>query len=134
MNYTENLKLPQWSRSDRIRMEDFNEAMANIDKGYTTSPAVQPFVVGSYTADGDTQAIELGFRPSFLIISGVKQTTAAGLANQLRYFAITGKNEDMVRRVQITSFGFCTYLPKDDGVSYPNLCEAGRTYYYIAFR
>ena len=33
MNYTTNYHLPQWVESDRILMEDFNEAMENIDGG-----------------------------------------------------------------------------------------------------
>ena len=33
MDYTVNYHLPQWVESDRILMEDFNEAMAGIDTG-----------------------------------------------------------------------------------------------------
>ncbi len=33
MNYTTNYHLPQWVESDRILMEDFNEAMSGIDGG-----------------------------------------------------------------------------------------------------
>ena len=33
MNYTTNYKLPQWEEIDRIQMEDFNAAMANIEEG-----------------------------------------------------------------------------------------------------
>ena len=33
MNYTTNYHLPQWVESDRIMMEDFNEAMSGIDGG-----------------------------------------------------------------------------------------------------
>lgn len=32
MEYTTNYHLPQWVETDRILMEDFNQAMANIDK------------------------------------------------------------------------------------------------------
>ena len=35
MNYTENYHLPQWVKSDRIMMEDFNAAMAEIESGLT---------------------------------------------------------------------------------------------------
>ena len=35
MDYTTNYHLPQWVESDRIMMEDFNEAMAAIEKGLT---------------------------------------------------------------------------------------------------
>ena len=33
MEYTENYQLPRWVESDRILMEDFNQAMAAIDTG-----------------------------------------------------------------------------------------------------
>ena len=33
MNYTTNYHLPQWVETDRIQMEDFNQAMADIDTG-----------------------------------------------------------------------------------------------------
>ncbi len=36
MNYTENYHLPQWVKSDRIMMEDFNAAMSSIEGGLTT--------------------------------------------------------------------------------------------------
>ena len=35
MNYTTNYRLPQWAETDRIQMEDFNQAMADIDEGLT---------------------------------------------------------------------------------------------------
>lgn len=40
MNYTENYHLPQWVKEDRIMMEDFNAAMAGIEKGLNDSKAV----------------------------------------------------------------------------------------------
>ena len=33
MNYTTNYHLPQWAETDRIMMEDFNDAMASIETG-----------------------------------------------------------------------------------------------------
>ena len=35
MNYTENYHLPQWAKSDRILMEDFNRMCADIEAGLT---------------------------------------------------------------------------------------------------
>ena len=37
MNYTQNHHLPQWIKSDLIRMEDFNDAMASIESGLDTA-------------------------------------------------------------------------------------------------
>lgn len=33
MNYTSNYHLPQWEMSDRVMMEDFNQAMSRLDTG-----------------------------------------------------------------------------------------------------
>ena len=33
MNYTENYQLPQWVETDRVLMEDFNDAMEKVDQG-----------------------------------------------------------------------------------------------------
>ena len=41
MNYTQNHHLPQWVQSDRIRMDDFNDAMANIESGLNAADAAQ---------------------------------------------------------------------------------------------
>lgn len=37
MDYTKNYHLPQWIESDRVRMEDFNNAMASIDAGISAA-------------------------------------------------------------------------------------------------
>lgn len=37
MNYTENYHLPQWVKTDRIMMEDFNQMCANIETGLNQS-------------------------------------------------------------------------------------------------
>ncbi len=35
MNYTENYHLPQWAKSDRIMMEDFNQMCKDMEDGMT---------------------------------------------------------------------------------------------------
>lgn len=47
MNYTENYKLPTWTMTDRIQMQDFNDMTAKIDGGLT---AVQNAVRAEETA------------------------------------------------------------------------------------
>lgn len=39
MNYTKQYHLPQWAESDRILMEDFNQAMENVERGLTAAKA-----------------------------------------------------------------------------------------------
>ena len=44
MNYTENYHLPQWVKSDRIMMEDFNQMCADIEAGLSkTAQAAEEF-------------------------------------------------------------------------------------------
>ena len=107
MNYTTNYHLPQWVETDRIMMEDFNQAMAAMDQGMAEAkvaaeaaqeaagtaqaaaeiaqssadavadaytPGNQPYAVGSYTGTGADMTITLGFRPKFLILSGMEST------------------------------------------------------------
>jgi len=40
MEYTTNYHLPQWVETDRIMMEDFNQAMANLDAGLSSAKSV----------------------------------------------------------------------------------------------
>ena len=84
MNYTTNYHLPQWVESDRILMEDFNQAMETLDGGIAAAKAAadtakttadnaycpenKPYVFGSYKGTGSQQSITLGFKPSALII------------------------------------------------------------------
>ena len=50
MNYTENYQLPQWVETDRIMMEDFNQAMADIDAGIAGAKGAADAVEDKETA------------------------------------------------------------------------------------
>lgn len=179
MDYTVNYHLPQWVESDRILMEDFNEAMAGIDTGiksaqdtadsgaaaasaaqaaadraegkadaaqtaadaaggaaaelaaiaYTTGN--KPFVTGSYTGNGygDYRTINLGFRPSAVLI-GCSVSTYTG--SDVIFFStgsVTGKNNEFA----LASNGF---MVKEGMYTSSNffLNTEGKVYDYIAFR
>ena len=128
MNYTTNYHLPQWVESDRIMMEDFNDAMASIDEGLTEAyrPTNLPYVIGSYTGNGGTQDIELGFQPRFLFITA--QMTSA--LKDATYLAITGGN-DYLRTVTLKEFGFTV---KHGSMQYPYMNAGGCVYRYMAIR
>ena len=52
MNYTENYHPPQWVKSDRIMMEDFNQMCADIEAGLSqTAQATEEF--GQTSGDGN---------------------------------------------------------------------------------
>ena len=79
MNYTTNYHLPQWVESDRILMEDFNDAMEALDEGMAEaktaaeaaySPTQKPWVLGSATVSEsqvDTVIYTFDFTPSLVI-------------------------------------------------------------------
>ena len=147
MEYTANYHLPQWVASDRIMMEDFNEAMNGIDEGIreaqgtantaqTTanaaySPNNMPYVVGSYTGNNGTKTIELGFRPRFLIISGDEGSTSM-VGHYQEYGEHVGfmSTDFIFDTVTLTDTGFKVV---SNSSSYPRLNEH-KTYIYIAFR
>lgn len=155
MNYTTNYHLPQWVKSDRIMMDDFNDAMASMENGMTATAAAtaraeqsakmaedsaaqaaaaRPYVVGSYVGTGGGGPVNLGFRPSFLIISGMRGATVINsTATWETSFGMTGGNA-LKKRLELTDTGFMTY-PSGFNSSYgPDFTENGVTYDYIAFK
>ena len=138
MNHTQNYHLPQWEKSDRVMMDDFNQMCNRIESGIISAEnsakraqdtAEQlPYVIGTYTGNGKTQDVEIGFRPSFLIISGPihhdsgsanAESVLIGRVNNIEYLAkITDQG---VTVTEIESF-------------YPHLNWLGVMYNYIAFR
>ena len=116
MNYTEKYHLPQWEESDRIMMEDFNQAMGKIDEGLWNA-AEMPYVIGNYTGTGETLEIDLGFKPSPSVgtFIAASETVTSG------------------KRIVITEKGF-TLAAYSGGLPYPQPNLLGDAYTYIAFR
>lgn len=75
MNYTTNYHLPQWVESDRILMEDFNDAMEAIDEGLSTkfSEDNRPYVSGNFSISMSTNVgtvpVTFDFEPHHVILS-----------------------------------------------------------------
>ena len=159
MNYTTNYHLPQWVESDRILMEDFNDAMSGIDGGIAAAKATadtakntadsaeskadaaqatadnaycpenKPYAIGRYYGKGETaQTITLGFKPSYLIISG----QAGGSDDADKNIGIF-HGQNMGNKVTLSSTGF-TVAEQSSSALYPLLNSMGRNYGYIAFR
>ena len=65
-SYTNNLSLPQWELDDRILVEEFNEAMHNIDEAVGLKVQM---IVGSYTGDrAPERTISLGVTPKAVFV------------------------------------------------------------------
>ncbi|MDE7010938.1 MAG: hypothetical protein K2O93_06965 [Oscillospiraceae bacterium] len=149
MNYTKNYHLPQWEENDRVLRLDFNNAMAALEDGLQANASAtdqvkriaeaayssgnKPYVIGRYPGTGGSQTITLGFRPSFLIISGTKSTPDANGATRLAYFFGATSGENLNKSVQFTDSGFIV-TPGAASRIYPDLVNGTMTYEYIAFR
>ncbi len=74
MNYTTNYHLPQWVETDRIMMEDFNQAMAGIDQALDAglTPEGTTCQYGTFSFTGSTAVgtalATFSFSPRFLIL------------------------------------------------------------------
>ena len=154
MNYTKNYRLPQWVKEDRIMMDDFNAMNSSIENGLTRTDAkadsantksdtavqianaaanAKPYAVGHYTATGEDQEISVGFRPSFLILSGMGDTELPNSDSEWTfYFGLTAGNA-VPRRVGFTDTGFVVYQQRAD-VLRPDYSVRGKVYDYIAFK
>jgi len=132
MNYTSKHHLPQWAKSDRIMMDDFNAAMANIESALTAAAAATPYVTGTYTGAEADLTVTLGFRPTYLIINGIREGNSAPAT---QYFGATscavGRNHNLPHCLEFTDTGFTV---KEAGTYIPDLVQKGRKYEYIAFK
>ena len=119
-------------------MEKVEEALEGMETAVNTAQetaeAAQdaaealPYVTGRYTGAGATaQSIALGFKPSYLIISG----QAGGSDDASKSIGIfNGSN--MSNKVTFTNTGFTVSAQTND--SYPQLNRQYAYYGYIAFR
>ena len=138
MNYTTNYHLPQWVETDRIQMEHFNQAMADIDTGVAAAQTAadnKGYIIGSYIGNGSTQAINLGFRPNFLFIGASQPSgTSSSDGASLQFCAILdGGGDRLSGRALLTDTGFTVSVVSSSHI-FPLLNQNGYAYRYLAFR
>ena len=109
---------------------DTAQTMAQKITSAAYTPSNKPYKVGSYTGNDKAQTINVGFRPSFLIISGAIVDAPGNTPTFFtNYTCITAGNV-LSSRVTFTDNGFTV-----TGVGgSPNLSWSGRAYDYIAFK
>ena len=157
MNYTKNYRLPQWVKEDRIMMDDFNAMNSSIENGLTKtaaqaaraeqsaqnaessaasaySPGNKPYVVGTYTGTGEYLAIDVGFRPSILIISGLRDTLSALGTEYFMDYACIATGNSYPRGLVLTDTGFAAKARTASETYTPFFTASGRKYTYIAFK
>ena len=114
-------------------LEDMAETVEAVQSTADAAfcPTNKSYVVGSYMGNNGTKTIELGFCPSFLIISGDGGSTSL-VGHYQEYGDHVGlMSADLIYdTVTLTATGFKVV---DNSDSYPRLNEH-RTYIYIAFR
>ena len=150
MQRTSNYQLPQWEKTDRILMEDFNDMTAKIDAAIDgvkseaagaqstadTALAHKNYVTGSYQGSSDGTKVTLGFRPS-AVITAVRTAKGDKLStNVYAYIFINGieYNEDMFK---FEDDGFSLggqHSPMSGTGGTPHVNFQGESYSYIAFR
>lgn len=96
MDYTTNYHLPQWAETDRIMMEDFNQAFSDIDEAMGTYYGTEndPWVWGSVQISSDMEAgttlVTFDFNPTVAIVMvGTPAVLFQGYVGQVLTSAIT---------------------------------------------
>ena len=162
MKRTANYALPDWEKSDFIKMDDFNDMTKKLDAalkaGADAQTALQevvnavkstaegayssknkPYTAGSYTGNGSTQTITLGFKPSFLVISrGIDEGQGTG-AHGVWLGGEANLNDVLGKVLSLTPTGFTvtnSCSTSYDGTIWPDLWIniADAPYSYIAFQ
>ena len=97
-----------------------------------TAPSPKPFATGTYSGNGATLSLYLGFRPSFLILTN----QSASPSQQVSQIAMVGPSGNLNTCVTLTSSGAEIVNPPASGTAsiYPRMNDVGQTYSYIAFR
>ncbi len=154
MNKTPNYNLNQWSRDDRVLMDDFNADNARLDtalaglarsKADLSALAVKTEIAaGTYTGDGTAErVIRLGFTPKAVYVceaSGVTYVSGGSGAAYRGGLALPGAPAAYMGHpiVEIISGGFkvfCTdYKINNVTTNHYGANTANLEFHYIAFK
>lgn len=141
MNYTQNLRLPQFDGSDRIHHDDFNEAFDKIDEALAGGVKI---ATGSYMGTGSTGAnnpcsLTFDFAPKLIFVA-----SATCNSSNPKIFPLIGINgvSHTCRQVGYTSGSTykCTWTFSGNTVSWYSdngvegqMNYSGERYVYVAF-
>ena len=137
-NASEHLGLHLWEPTDQVLRTEFNQNWTKIDTAVNaaqeTAEAAQsaaeqrPYVIGSYTGNGGTQSITLGFQPSFVII-----TAQPANSRDTAFIAVSGGSE-AASTLSFTETGFTVMVTPTSYETYPLTNQNGTFYHYLALR
>lgn len=98
----------------------------------------EPFITGTYFGTGGSRSINLGFKPSVvMVVANGFPLIYPNHASQLNYaYAGLGLPGGQSLGIELTQSGFKVRTSTTEAVRsvYPMLNEAGTTYFYMAFR
>ena len=148
-NTSQNLGLHLWEPTDQVLRTEFNQNWQKIDTAVNAAqetaeaaqtaanavsnaytPGNKPFKVGSYSGNGSTQTIELGFKPSLVIIYQEVGAYTDGELGGDHFMISTGLNYP--DKVSFTSTGFKVGV--SSSIPYPRVNGSPFSYLYVAFR
>ena len=137
-NTSEHLGLHLWEPTDQVLRTEFNQNWTKIDTAVNaaqeTAEAAQsaaeqrPYVIGSYTGNGGTQSITLGFQPSFVII-----TAQPANSRDTAFIAVSGGSE-AASTLSFTETGFTVMVTPTSYETYPLTNQNGTFHHYLALR
>lgn len=106
-----------------------NAAKQSADIAYT--PDNKPYSVGSYTGDGTTyRNIDVGFRPSFVIVAGDQRAGTSSTCGTATMMASAWQSS---QRIYMTDTGFRLDSSETSNPA-PYVNKSGTVYSYIVFR
>ena len=114
-----------------------DNAQSSADKAQDTADAAQaaaeelPYVTGTYTGTGAAKTITLGFRPSFLIISGTTTQSSSSMASLGSRIFFSAGNV-LTECVTFTDTGFT--INRTSNTVFPQFFTNEVVYDYIAFK
>ena len=133
MNYTENYQLPQWEKTDRIMMEDFNDSNQKIEVALSEKSCV---ICGTYTGNGAAEReINLGGRPKAVLVGVMNASGVNSGYNIYNAVAGDGWNQTFMNSyipLTVTDNGFKVVyrlIPESYGIY---LNSVNSSFYYIA--
>ena len=136
MNYTENYALPQWEKSDRIMMDDFNAAMEAIDTGLkAVETAIPKIKVGTYTGNGNygesnKTSLSFDFKPTLVLVFEPSGSSYQILPLPPVNGTVCPVKVNMGIQVSWSGNQVSWYSNNDQ---YHQFNQSGVTYYYVAF-
>ncbi len=144
MQRTSNYQLPTWEKSDRIMMEDFNDMTqkieAAIDGAKSDAAAAQSTadsalskqhcVAGHYKGTGQLQTIEVGFRPSAVLIQRRENGNNVPTGDATYLFLDTLNYTP----IYFVDNGFCLRPQRSGDETYPIINISPYPFSYVAFR